>query len=85
MKARTCYIMIKDVNVDGDEGIEFGVNWGQDEGEQLPTDVEELSMAQYTTWQVVRVLRGLGADDDSEKLQEEASEVPTGILMPREH
>lgn len=77
---RRAYLMV--VDADDGSGIEFGVDWGLDEGEELPEDIEDLSRAQYTVWQIVRALKGIGDEAFAEETQRMSKERPTGIMMP---
>lgn len=76
--------MVKDIGGQDDDnaGIEWAVDWGLEEGEELPSDVEELSDAQYTVWQFICVLRGVGDDAYKEELERAKSDRPSGILIP---
>lgn len=82
---RKCYLMIEDL--DGQEGVQWGVDFGLKDGESLPEDVEELTQAQFTIWRFVTVLRGWINDNEEEAAaQREAitnpEEKPSGLLLP---
>ena len=81
--AKKCYLMIEDL--DGQEGIQWAVEWGLEEGEQLPEDVEDLSMAQYAVWRFLMVLNNWITDDESAaaRYKEYAAKGPSGVLMPQ--
>lgn len=84
MQKRRAYLMIQDVEGAEDEAsIEWGVDWGLTEGEELPEDVEELSEAQYAIWKFLKVLQGLGNEPEKTKTMEEAGQRPSGILVSR--
>lgn len=80
MRPRTVYLMVKDAEGQEDEAaLEWGVNWDLDEGEVLPTDVEELSEAQFTIFQMMQILRGTFEDAGAKVVMGEA---PSGIITP---
>lgn len=85
MQRRKVYLMIQDVEgvADEDAGIEWGVDWGLAEGEELPEDVQDLTPAQYTVWRFIKVMQGLGNEPEKEKTAEQARDRPSGILVPR--
>lgn len=73
--------MIKDV--EGQEvGLEWGVDYGLAEGEELPTDHEELSEAQFTIYMFTRTLQGVFSELSKEDLAREITERPSGIIVP---
>lgn len=76
----TVYLMVKDI--DGQIGIDWGVDWGLAEGEELPHDVEELSDAQYTVWQCIRAIRGVGDEGYLEELKRHQADKPSGLYVP---
>jgi len=78
---RTVYLMVKDIE-GGEAGIDWGVDWGLRTGESLPADIEDLSLAQYTVWKLVRAIKGIGDKDFKTETEAYAKERPTGILMP---
>lgn len=67
------YLMLEDRNTDdvkGDSqnvGISWSVNWGLEEGEMLPQNVDDMTEAQYTAWQFITVLRGMENSQNEEK------------------
>jgi hypothetical protein len=79
MKDRKCYLMIRDVP----GGLEFGVSYGLDEGEELPEDVEELTEAQYTTYKFLKVLQGTHDSDKKAEMEAQAREKPSGLVVPK--
>jgi len=80
VRPRTVYLMVKDAEGQEDEAaLEWGVNWDLDEGEVLPTDVEELSEAQFTIFQMMQILRGTFEDAGAKVVMGEA---PSGIITP---
>lgn len=84
MAAKTCYIMIRDVEGQEDVGLEWGVDYGLSEGEELPEDVEELSEAQYTVYKFVRALQGVFDELSKEDLAKEMKDKPSGLIVPDE-
>ena len=80
------YVMLREITgVEGTEsgvGIEWGIDWGLEEGEELPEDIEELNEAQYSAWQFIRVLFGLGDDAYLAELKRQKEDKPTGLIMP---
>ena len=51
--------MVRDAPGQEDEAaIEFGISYGIEEGEELPTDVEDLTEAQYTIYCMMQTLKG---------------------------
>lgn len=82
MKDRTCYLMIRDVPGQGSEtvtAIEWGVDWGLLEGETLPEDHEQLSDAQFTTFQIMQTLKGVMLGMGAEVIKGNA---PSGLVVP---
>lgn len=73
--------MIKDVPGQGDEeaALEWGVDYGLEEGEQLPKDVEQLTEAQYTVYKVMQIIRGTF---EGQKPEETMGEKGSGIVLP---
>lgn len=81
MAIKTCYIMVRDV--EGQEvGLEWGADYGLDEGEELPDDHEELTEAQYTIYKFVRALQGVFDELSKEDLAKELEDKPTGLIVP---
>jgi hypothetical protein len=70
------------VDIEGEENLEYGIDWGLEEGEELPDDIEELTLAQYTAWKFMCVLRGIGDEEYSKEVEESKSDKPSGIVMP---
>jgi len=80
MKNRTCYLMVTDLAVEeGDAGLEWGVSYGLEEGEELPEDVEELTEAQFTVYQVLQILKGVFEDAEIGHIM---GEKPSGLIVP---
>lgn len=80
MKQRVCYIMVKDVpGQEEDAALEWGVDFGLEEGEELPTDVEELTEAQYTVFTMVQTLKGVFAEAEVEEIMGDKG---AGIIVP---
>lgn len=81
MKNRTCYLMVRDVPGQDDEtALEWGVDWNLEDGEELPTDHEDLTDAQYTIFQMMQILRGTFEDAGAEVIMGEA---PSGFAVPK--
>jgi hypothetical protein len=74
--------MIEDWSHEGKNGIDWGVDWGLAEGEELPENVEDMTMAQYTLWQFITVLRTLGNERHKEAVEAEKEEGVSGLLVP---
>lgn len=80
MKNRTCYLMVKDLSAEeGEAALEWGVSYGLEEGEELPTDVEELTEAQFTVFQMLQMLKGVFDDAEVGHIM---GEKPTGLIVP---
>ena len=63
MENRTCYLMVTDLSAkEGEAALEWGVSYGLEEGETLPEDVEELTEAQFTVFQMLQMLKGVFAE-----------------------
>ena len=66
------YLMIEDLSTEdpqGEEqnvGVSWSVDWGLKEEEVLPEEVEEMSDAQYTVWQMIAVLRNMENSHDAQ-------------------
>jgi hypothetical protein len=75
-----CYLMVKDV--EGQDALEFGADFGLAEGEILPEDVEELTEAQYTVYKFLTVLRGTFDEDAKAAIEEQATDKPSGLIVP---
>lgn len=74
--------MVKDVGVEGDLAIEWGVDWGLAEGEELPEDVEGMTEAQYTVWRFLKVLQGVMDPEAKQETVKQAQDRPSGIYVP---
>jgi hypothetical protein len=72
--------MIRDVPGQEDEAaVEFGVSYGLEEGETLPTDVEELTEAQYSVFCMMQTLKGTLEDAKPQDIKGEAG---SGLIVP---
>jgi hypothetical protein len=80
MANKPVYLMVRDL--DDQVGIEWGVDWGLEEDEGLPTDIEELSESQYVVWKFIKVLQGIGDADFAAEMEKQAKQNPSGLLMP---
>jgi hypothetical protein len=72
--------MVKDV--EGQDALEYGADFGLAEGEVLPEDVEELTEAQYTVYKFLTILRSTFEDEARAALKESAKDKPSGIVVP---
>jgi hypothetical protein len=72
--------MVKDVPGQEDEAaLEWGVDFGLEEGEELPSDVEELSEAQYTIYSYMQILKGTFADAEVKTIMGDKG---SGLVLP---
>ena len=72
--------MVRDVPGQEDEAaLEWGVDLGLEEGEELPKDVEQLSEAQFTVYQMMRTLGGTFAELSAEEIKGEKG---SGLIVP---
>jgi hypothetical protein len=73
--------MVKDVPGQGDEeaALEWGVDFGLDEGEELPEDHEQLTEAQFTVFRMMRILQGTFESSDTNEIRGEKG---SGIITP---
>lgn len=77
---RTCYLMIRDVpGQEGEAALEWGVDFGLKEGEELPTDHEELTEAQYTVYMMMQTLKGTFEELQAKELKGEKG---SGLIIP---
>ena len=72
--------MVKDV--EGQDALEYGADFGLPEGELLPEDVEDLTEAQYTVYKFLTILRSTFEEEAREALKEQAKDKPSGIVLP---
>lgn len=81
-KLRTCYLMVRDVPGQGEEeaALEWGVDFGLEEGEELPEDHEELTEAQYTIFMMMQTLKGTLNEQDIEQLKGDEG---SGLIVPK--
>ena len=79
-KNRVCYVMVRDVPApEGDAGLEWGVDYGLEEGEELPKDIEDLTEAQYSVYMMIRALKGTF---DEVSIEEMRGEKGSGLIVP---
>ena len=72
--------MVKDAEgQESEAALEWGVNWDLDEGEELPTDVEDLTEAQFTIYQMMMILKGTFEDAGAKAIMGEKA---SGIVLP---
>lgn len=73
--------MVRDIPGQGDEeaALEWGVDFNLEEGEELPDDVEELSEAQFTVFQMMQILKGTFSDAEVGEIRGEKG---SGLVMP---
>ena len=72
--------MVRDVPGQEDEAaLEWGVDFGLEDGEQLPTDVEMLTEAQYTIFMMVQTLKGTF---DEIAIPDLRGEKGSGLIVP---
>jgi len=72
--------MVKDV--EGQDALEYGADFGLPEGELLPEDVEDLTEAQYTVYKFLTILRSTFEDEARAALKEQVKDKPSGIVVP---
>lgn len=73
--------MVKDVpGQEDDAAMEFGVDYGLEEGEELPADIEELTEAQYTMYMMLQILKG--TFEGGGTIKEIVDSKGTGIVVP---
>ena len=73
-----CYVMIEDAP----GGLIYGADFGLEEGEELPEDVEELTEAQFTAHCFMATLRGTLDDQVMDSHKAEVKEGKPGLLVP---
>ena len=76
------HLMIEDFQADGKEGIDWGVDWGLKDGEELPEDPEDMTLAQYTIWKFITVLRGMADESIKTAVKKEVGKKKPGLLVP---
>jgi len=80
MKHRTCYLMVRDVEgQESESALEWGVDFGIVDGEELPEDIEDLTEAQYTVYKMMMVLKGTFEDMDATEIKGEKG---SGLIVP---
>ena len=80
MASRTCYLMVRDIEGQEDEAaLEWGVEFGLAEGEELPVNHEELTEAQFTIFQMMKILEGTFEEAGAKVIRGEA---PSGLIVP---
>jgi len=81
MAGKTCYLMVRDIPGQEDEaGLEWGVDFGLAEGEELPADVEKLTEAQFTVFRFMQTLRGTFEEAGGKVIMGDA---PSGLVFPK--
>lgn len=79
-EGRTCYLMVRDVPGQEDEAaLEWGLDLGLKEGEELPKDIEDLTEAQYTIYTMFKTLNGTF---DDATVGEIRGEKGSGLIVP---
>lgn len=72
--------MVRDIpGQEVEAALEWGVEFDLEEGEELPKDVEDLTEAQYTIFQMMRTLEGTFADAEVEIIRGEKG---SGLVLP---
>ena len=73
--------MVKDIPQGSDEeaALEWGVDWGLEEGEQLPEDHEDLTEAQYAIHMMLQTLKGVFEDSSVGEIRGEKG---SGLIVP---
>ncbi len=81
MTSRTCYLMVRDIEGQGEDeaALEWGVEFGLEEGEALPEDHEDLTEAQYTIYKMMKALQGTF---DEMGAKEIVGDEPSGLVLP---
>ena len=59
--------------------LEWGVDFGLEEGEELPTDIEELTEAQYAVYMMIATLKGVF---NEVKAPDIMGEKGSGLIVP---
>ena len=78
---KTCFLMVRDIPAgEGEAGLEWGVDYGLGDGEELPEDVEDLSEAQYTVFRFVQTLRGTFESIGAKEIK---GDKPSGLIVPK--
>lgn len=81
MEAKVCYLMVRDIEAGDDEtALEWGVDFGLEEGEKLPEDHEELSEAQFVIFQMMQTLKGTFEESGAKIMKGDA---PSGLMVPK--
>lgn len=72
--------MVRDVEGQADEAaLEWGVDYGLEEGEELPKDIEDLTEAQYSVYMMIRALKGTFEEISMEEMRGEKG---SGLIVP---
>ena len=72
--------MVRDVpGQEHEAALEWGIDFNLEEGEELPKDVEELTEAQYTIFQFMKVLEGTFKDAEIKVIMGEQG---SGLVLP---
>lgn len=82
MAVRTCYLMVRDIEGQGDDAaLEWGVDFDLTEGEELPEDHEDLTNAQFAIFQFMQTLKGTFEEAGAKVIRGDA---PSGFAVPKE-
>ena len=72
--------MVRDVpGQEHEAALEWGVDFGLEEGEELPKDVEDLTESQYTIFQYMKILEGTFADAEVGMI---IGDKGSGVIVP---
>lgn len=72
--------MIRDVpGQENEAALEWGVDFGLEEGEELPVDHEDLTEAQYTVHMMMQTLTGTFKDVEIKELRGDKG---SGLIVP---
>lgn len=72
--------MVRDVpGQEHEAALEWGIDFNLEEGEELPADVEELTEAQYTIFQFMKVLEGTFKDAEIKVIMGDQG---SGLVLP---
>lgn len=79
-KPRRVYLMIEDAP--DLSGVTYAVDYGLEEGETLPEDIEQLTEAQYAIFKMARVLQSCADDEAAAELAGQSTDAPSKLLIP---
>lgn len=73
--------MVRDVPGQGEAeaALEYGVDYGLEEGEELPEDIEDLTEAQYAVYSMFQTLQGA---IEEEAIEDTMGDKGSGIVVP---